>query len=998
MDVFDRSKFELGYENRFQRFQDLMRERVREVLLVASLYDSFILSEDGRLHEELLNQYLGLNLVTTPGITRVSNADEALRLGQNLKRFDLIIVTLRGHDRSIFDFAKKIRKQSPKVPIVPLAYDSRQLDALKHPKDVSGVEKAFVWQGDFRILLAIIKYIEDRKNVARDSQLVGVQSIILIEDSVRFYSSYLPLIYTELVRHTQNLISEGVNPAHILLRMRARPKILLCNRYEEAWNYYQNHHDTILGVISDIQFPRKGQPDPQAGFEFARNVGESHSDIPILLQSRDPGNREIAEGLGASFLLKDSPLLLKELRDFMQRNFSFGDFVFRLPDGTQVGQASDLKSLEEQIRSVPDESLLHHGKRNHFSNWLKARTEFWLADKLRPQKVTDYGTVDQLRQYLIECLHALRVERLRGIVVEYDRETFVEASSVARIGGGSLGGKARGLGFGNILIGAHELQDRFEGVRISIPPALVLATDVFERFLDQNQLRDFALGMNQNIQEEFLKAQLPEDAIESLQDFLESIHFPLSVRSSSLLEDSQHTPFAGVYNTYMIPNSHPETEVRLQQLLTAIKRVYASTFSANAKQYVKSTPCRLEEERMAVIVQELVGNRHQDRFYPDFSGVAKSFNFYPVSPMKASDGIAEVALGLGKAVVEDEQSLRFSPRYPQHLVQFSSVENTLKNSQREFWALELPGKAESAREIRFELSRFGIETAERDGVLNLLGSTYSHENHAIYDGVSRPGSRLVTFAPILKGKSFPLADILSSLLDLTQEAMGGPVEIEFAGNLSVPPDQPKEFYLLQMRPMVVDLETNLAGLGDSERGTVICQSPRVLGHGSIRDIRDLVVLDPTRFNRRHSAEAAREVARYNRELTSIDVPYVLIGMGRWGSSDPWLGIPVKWEDIWGARVIVEDGLKDLEVAPSQGTHFFQNITTSRVGYFTVGSGTNQGKLDWDWLSRQPALSETKYVRHLRLENPVAVVMDGETQEGLILLPDQSLKRRPARDS
>ncbi len=990
MDVFDRSKFELGYENRFQRFQDLMRNRVNEVLLVASLYDSFILSEDGRLHEQLLNQYLGLNLVSTPGITRVSNEAEALRLGQNLKRFDLIIVTLRGRDRSILDFAKKVRKQSPTVPIVPLAYDSRQLAALTRQNDLSGVEKAFVWQGDFRILLAIIKYIEDRNNVAQDSQLVGVQSIILIEDSVRFYSSYLPLIYTEVVRHTQSLIAEGVNPAHMLLRMRARPKILLCNSYEEAWNYYQNHHDTILGVISDIEFPRKRRSDPQAGFEFARNVGESHADIPILLQSRDPGNREIAEGLGASFLLKDSPLLLKELRDFMQRNFSFGDFIFRLPDGTKVGQARDLKSLEEQIRKVPNESLLHHGEQNHFSNWLKARTEFWLADKLRPQKVTDYQTVDQLRQYLIECLHALRVERHRGIVVEFDRETFVEASSVARIGGGSLGGKARGLGFGNILIGAHELQDRFEAVRISIPPTLVLATDVFERFLDQNELRDFALSSSRNTTKRFLKAQLPEDVVELLQGFLESVRFPLSVRSSSLLEDSQHTPFAGVYNTHMIPNSHPDTDVRLRQLLTAIRRVYASTFSANAKQYVKSTPFRLEEERMAVIVQELVGNRHQNRFYPDFSGVARSLNYYPVSPMKASDGIAEIALGLGKSVVEGEQSLRFSPKYPRHLVQFSSVENTLKHSQKEFWGLELPGEAESAEEMEFELSQFGLDTAAKDGVLNLLGSTYSHENHAIYDGLSRPGSRLVTFAPILKGKSFPLADILNSLLDLTEGAMGGPVEVEFAGNLSVPPGQPKQFYLLQMRPMVADLETDPVSPGDSNQGKVICRSPRVLGHGIIGNIKDLVVLDPTRFSREHSAVAAKEVARYNRELTSINAPYLLIGVGRWGSSDPWLGIPVKWEDIWGARVIVESGLPNLEITPSQGTHFFQNITTSRVGYFTVGAKKSQGMVDWDWLAQQQAVSEGKYARHLRFSDPLRVVMNGNSREGLILQPDQPL--------
>ncbi len=989
MKVYDQAEFELGYGSRFQRFQDLMRHRVREILLVSSLYDSFILSEDGRLYEELLSEYLGLNLTHMPGITRVSSGAGAIRIAQDLNRFNLIITTMRLEDMHALQFAEEVRKSGLDIPVVLLTYDNRELNELVKHHDLSDFERVFMWQGDFRILLAVIKYIEDRMNVDYDTHLVGVQSIILIEDSVRFYSSYLPMIYTELMRHTRSLISEGVNPAHMLMRMRARPKILLCDTYEEAWNNYERYHENILGVISDIQFPRGGESDPEAGFEFVRNVKTSHPDIPILLQSHDPENSKRASELGASFLLKNSPLLLRELGNFMKENLGFGDFVFRLPDGKEVGRAEDLKTLEEQLHKVPGESLLFHGERNHFSNWLKARTEFLLAHKLRPRKVSDYDSVDDIRNYLIECLHSLRVEQHRGIVVDYDRETFDEAERVARIEGGSLGGKGRGLGFASTLINTYHIKDKIKGVRISIPPSVVLSTDVFEQFLVQNELRDFAIGTSDDVEicRRFLKGSLPKHVVDSLASFLESSRFPLSVRSSSLLEDSQYIPFAGVYSTYMIPNNHKDTEARLEELLSTVKRVYASTFSTHAKTYFKPTPFRLEEEKMAVIIQKLVGVHHDNRFYPDFSGVARSYNFYPIAPVSAGDGIASVALGLGKTVVDGGRALRFCPKYPRHLVQFSTVEDALNYSQKDFWSLELPSetcKEDHTRE--FFLTQFELDTAEKDGTLNALGSTYSQENDAIYDGISRAGVRIVSFAQILKGDYFPLSEILELMLDLGGRGMNAPVEIEFAVNLSVPPGKPKEFYLLQMRPMVVSHEREQLEVDEPLAGEVICESSCVLGNGIINDIKDIVFVDADHFNRAESDIAAKEVTVFNYELTSRGAPYLLIGVGRWGSADPWLGIPVEWDDIWGAKVIVESDMKGLKVSPSQGTHFFQNIIASKIGYFTVNSALKGGTVNWAWLARQPVAGEKKYARHIHLDDPIVVVMNGHTQQGIIVKP------------
>jgi CheY-like chemotaxis protein len=986
--LFNEYEFEHGQSTRFRRFQDLMPYRVREILLVSSLYDSFILSEDGGFYESLLSQYLGLGLTHMPQITRVSRGSEAVALATAPNRFDLIITSLRAGDMHARDLAKKIKQVGVETPIVLLTYDSRELNDLVTTGDGNEFDKVFIWQGDFRIFLAIIKFIEDRKNVEPDTRLVGVQTIILIEDNVKFYSSYLPLIYTAVLEHTTALITEGINPAHRLLRMRARPKIILCSTYEEAWSYFETYHANILGVVSDIRFPRGGKPDENAGFDLARQIKMSHADIPVLLQSRDVSARAGAEDLGAQFLQKGSAVLLHELKKFMVQHFGFGDFIFRLRNGSVVGRASDLRSLEDQLYVVPDESLEFHGERNDFSIWLKARTEFLLAHRLRPVKLEDFETTSGLREHLISQLREHRREQHRGSIVDFDPDTFDELRSFARIGRGSLGGKARGLGFANSLINAYALERKFENVRVAVPPSVVLGSDVYDEFLEENDLLDFAIWSEDDdeITRRFLEAQLPEIYTEALNAFLYSMREPLSIRSSGLLEDSQFMPFAGVYGTNMIPNNHHDQEVRLKDLVEAIKRVYASTFYQPVKQYIKTTPYRLEEEKMAVIVQELVGVAHENRYYPDFSGVARSHSFYPIKPMTASDGIAAVALGLGKTVVEGGATVRFCPRFPRHIVHFSTVDDILKYSQKKFFALELPEPdAELVPGHTMMLKSCDLQDADEDGVLHYVGSTYSLQNHAIYDGVSRQGPRIVTFAPILKNDLFPLPQILDQLLGLCQQGMTGPVEIEFAVKTSVPSGRPSEFFLLQMRPMVIEQEFERLSILDTHPDDLICKSDVVLGNGAITDIHDVIVVDHQKFDRSKSVEVAAEIKALNNDLVNDHAPYLLIGVGRWGSADSWLGIPVRWEDINGARIIVEAGLKDIKVAPSQGTHFFQNITSSKIGYITISDQAGSF-IDWEWLAGQKAVKEAKFARHLHFNEPIKVFMDGHRRNAVILKP------------
>jgi len=980
------------FGNRIKNFQKVMRFKVRDILLVSSLYDFYLFEEDGRLYDLIRQEYQVFNLSHAPEIAHVSTGAEAIEIASE-NHFDLIITTLHVEDMHVTKLAEMIRQNGIDTPIIILAYDNQERKDLTTNYDTSIFERIFIWQGDYRILIGIIKYVEDKMNVANDTALAGVQVIILVEDNVKFYSSYLPLIYAEIFKQSQRLISEGVNLTHKFLRMRARPKILLCSTYEEAWDNFEKYREYILGIITDINFRYGGEKDSEAGIKFAKNVLASHSDIPILLQSSNADYEKSATEIGASFVLKGSPRLLHEVSEFMMNNFGFGDFIFRIPEGKQVGRANNLIALAEMLKIVPEESITFHAARNHFSNWMKARTEFWLAHRLRPRKVTDFASVEELRQDLINSINLFLEIRQKGIITDFSKDTFDPENSFARIGGGSLGGKARGLGFVNMLITNYDIANRFDDVRIYVPSAVVLGTEVFDQFMEENKLTNIALSTIDDIDliKIFLDAKFfPEEVLEQLKEFLEIVHNPLAVRSSSLLEDSQFQPFAGVYQTYMLPNSAEDSKQRLEELLQSIKCVYASTFFKAAKNYMKATQYRLEEEKMAVVIQKLVGTSRNERFYPDFSGVAKSYNFYPVAPQKSQDGIAMAALGLGKTVVDGGNSVRFCPKYPKHLLQFFSVIETVKSSQQDFYALDLKGKVNHATVETHDtlVKKYDLNAAEEDGSLGFVGSTYSPENDSVHDGISRKGKRVITFAPVLKNKIFPLPEILDLLLATGSWGMGTPIEIEFAVNMSVPKGKPKEFGMLQMRPLVLSREVEEIHFGKFNNNDLICLSDQVLGNGTINEIYDVVAVDFHKFDRAKSMETAIEVSQLNTKLIAQRRQYILIGVGRWGTLDPWLGIPVTWDQISGAAVIVESGFKDLSVTPSQGSHFFQNITSFRVGYFTVNSYKNTDFVDWDWLTAQKPAEELAFTRHLHFEKPIVIKMNGQQNKGIILKPEE----------
>ena len=986
-------KRSLGSGSRLRTFKDLGRYRVNDILLVSTLYDSFILSEDGQLSEVMLDEFLDLDLHHTPRLRRVSTGERALRIARDEGRYNLIISSMHVADMSAKTLAEKVEAAGLQTPVISLAYDIRDLSDVDVSQVGTKVDRVFLWQGDVRILLAIVKYVEDRMNVARDTGEMGVQAIIVIEDNVRFYSSFLPVIYTELMRHSHSLLPDGMNRSHKLMRIQARPKILLCGTYEEAWRYFDAHQDDVLGVISDVSFPKDGQMFKRAGVEFAKRVRELQPDVPIMLQSglHDLEIASEAASLGIPYVMKDSPTLLQELREFMKEGFGFGDFVFRTPDGAVVSVARDLRELESQLHVVPPESVAFHGERNHFSRWLKARTEFELAHFLRPRRVSDYETVEGLRETLIDALRSYRRQQHRGVVADFEAEMFEPESDFSRIGSGSLGGKGRGLAFVNFMLSDYDLEARFPEVQVSVPAAVVLATDIFDRTLEENNLRDFALESkdHQEVAKRFRKARFPHDVYQQLRDLLKRATYPLAIRSSSLLEDSQYQPFAGIYQTVMLSNDQEDLDVRVERLLAAIRTVYLSMFTGRTKSYLGASPYRLEEEKMAVIIQKVTGLTHGNRFYPDISGVARSHNFYPASPIKAKDGITAVALGLGATVVDGNVCFRFCPKYPQHVMQFSSVDDILRNSQRNFYGLELGRGGDALAtdiDTEFKLTQFGLEVAEQDGSLQFLGSTYSPENNAIYDGVAREGVRLVSFAPVLKHEIFPLANILELMLEIGRRATGSPVEIEFAANVKRSESSKSEFTILQLRPLALSRELVDMNIGSVEKKDLICSSQVVLGHGKVDDIFDIVVVSQDTFDRASTGEIAAEVGRLNADLVQQGIPYVLIGIGRLGSHEPWLGIPVTWDQIAGAKVIVEAGFENFKIRPSQGSHFFHNLTAFNVGYFTVNPESGEGIVDWSWLSAQPAVTELTYVRHLRLDRPITIKMNGKKSEGVILKP------------
>ncbi len=740
-----------------------------------------------------------------------------------------------------------------------------------------------------------------------------------------------------------------------------------------------------------ITILKKTDTETPSRLKLAAAVKAELKDIPILIQTSDQTIAEKVEKVDASYLFKNSPRLLYDLRKFMINHFGFGDFIFKTPDGKEVARASNLKELAKELKNISDESLLYHAEGNHFSKWLKARTEFWLAHQLRPRKVSDFASTEALREELIGAINGYIHDRSRGVISDFDKDSFDLYNSFARIGGGSLGGKARGLGFINSLIANYNVNNLIKGVTISVPSAVVIGADVFDSFMSENDLEIFALNETDDLKitNKFIDAPyFPQNVIEKLSGFLDIVQVPLAVRSSSLLEDSQFQPFAGVYETYMLPNSNEDKQVRLDELVQTIRCVFASTFHKKAKDYMKATSYRLEEEKMAVIVQRLVGVERNGKFYPNFSGVAKSYNFYPVPPQKSDDGIALVALGLGKTVVEGGNTVRFCPRFPKHLLQFFSTKETIKNAQQDFYALDLTGKLDhTPAEISDSMvKKYDLETAEKEDTLYQVGSTYSPENDAVYDGISRDGMRVVTFAPILKHDVFPLAETLNLLMGLGTWGMGSQIEIEFAVNLDVPKGKPKEFAMLQMRPLVISGEMEELSVDEYKEEDLVCHSDRVLGNGATENIHDIVFVDINKFDRGKSKEVAYEVSQLNSKLVEQKKPYILIGVGRWGSLDPWLGIPVTWDQISGAAAIVESGFADFNVTPSQGSHFFQNITSFKIGYFTVNSFIKVGFIDWDWLLKQTSVKELEFTKHLHFDKPFSIKINGHKNKGIITKP------------
>ena len=977
-------------EIQFEGFDNLMPSRVHDILLVSSLYDSFILREDGRLNELLISESQDLHLQQIPRITHVSSCREALELAKSEPRFNLILTNLAVGDMNAAQMAREIKEAGLQVPVVVLAYDYREVKKFIARNPVTDIERIFLWQGTPRVLIAIVKYIEDKWNVEHDTSMMGVPVVLVVEDNIRYYSSFLPLMYTELISQTRRVIQEGVNLANKLLRMRARPKILLTSNFEEAYLSAVRYQEHLLGIVSDVEFPHAGVLSADAGFELARGVHALVPDVPVVLQSSRTAFRQQAYAEGHSFLRKRSPTFLRDLRKVLTQQFAFGDFVFSTPDRAEVARAADLNSLEELLQTVPAESIAYHAQRNHFSRWLTARTEFALAEKFRPRKVSDFPSIEDLRRDLIDSIAEYRREQSDVLIGDFKPAAFQSGGSYfLRMGSGSLGGKARGLAFVRHLLHKRRFARRFPNVRVTVPPAAVVATDAFDRFLAENNLLDFAIHAadDSEIQQRFVEAALPASLVEDLRSYLGEARYPLAVRSSSLLEDSQYQPFTGVYETFMLGNQHKDDGYRLNQLSEAIKLVYASTFSRHAKAYVRATAFRLEEEKMAVILQQVVGSFFGPRFYPDFSGVARSRNFYPIPPMTFEDGIAAVALGLGRTVVDGGKCLAFCPRYPAHLVQFSSVDDFLSESQTDFWALSLTHPSEETSPASLREVRFSLDVAEADGTLAAVGSTYSADNDRITDGLSRPGVRVVTFAPILKYGALPLATLLDELVKDGEDAFGQPVEIEFAVRLPRQTGESAQFGFLQIRPLVLSRETEELKIGSVEPQLLMAQSNKVLGNGRVGNLQDVVVVDAQRFKRGESQEVARHVAYFNAKLTVENRPYLLVGVGRWGSNDSWLGIPVEWDEISGARVIVEAGFRDFRVTPSQGSHFFQNLSAFQVGYFTVNPDLGEGMVDWEWLAAQPAVEERGCVRHLRLAEPVTVLMNGHSGIGMILKPN-----------
>jgi CheY-like chemotaxis protein len=966
-------------DSRFKLFHKLMAKKVKRILLVSTPYDAWIMEEDCRLSERIINEYRGLNLSQPPILTWVSSAEEALGAVER-RDFDMVITMPRLADMDAYSLGRKIKAKVADLPVILLSHGD-----LIAKKDYAGritpqgIDRAFVWSGNTDILVAIIKSTEDRMNIEADARIAGIRVILFIEDSPAYLSSLLPILYRELVCQTQAVMEEGLNEEHRLLTMRARPKILVTDNYEEAVTLFEQFESNVLGVISDVRFSRDGRADKDAGMALLSRIKKDHFDIPLLLTSAFAENARLAAQIPAAFVDKKSPSLIAEVRAFFKQYLGFGDFVFRMPDGSEISRASNMRTLEEGLCGIPDASFEFHTRRNDFSRWFFARTETELAETVRPIRGRDFPDVASHRDFLITTIRSRRKQRQKGIVVKFDAQEFDHDTEFFRIGSGSIGGKARGLAFiASLLKRNHKIHERFDVTDIIVPQTLVITTEGFEDFVENNDLRHLSKAdlPDEKIAEAFVAAEFPQWMADDLAAYLAKVDYPLAIRSSSLLEDAQFRAYAGLYRTYMIANDHPDPTTRLDHLIQAIKLVYASTYYQAPKSFSKRVGHRTEEEQMAVIIQRLVGEQYHNYFYPAISGVAQSHNYYPFGHMKPDEGIATIALGLGKVVVEGEKTLRFSPKYPQLLPQHSTVEDILENSQRHFYCLKKEagchplGSNEEAGLERREVSNAIEETP-----MKVLASTYVPEEHRIRDTSLIPGHKVLTFAHVLKYKEYPLPELLTEALAMGQKGMGCPVEIEFSVNLCRDAHCRPQFAFLQIRPMTARAELLKVDISQPEIDKAFCYSSRALGNARRDEMFDIIYVRPDRFDPSLTPRIAQEIGKLNARLMNQGHRYLLVGPGRWGSADRWLGIPVTWNDISGVGAIVETASEKLRAEPSQGSHFFHNITTLGINYITVESG-GEDFFHWDWLTGLPLHGEDEHVAHVRLANPIILKVDG----------------------
>ena len=978
-------------------FKNLMTHRIFNVLIIANPYDAFMLEDDGRVDEKIFNEYTELGLRYPPTFTQVSTMVEASEV-LSTTSIDLVICMPGNADNDAFTVARAVKREFPDIPCVVLTPFSHGITQRIMNEDLSIFEYVFCWLGNTNLILSIIKLIEDKMNLEHDIDEAGVQMILLVEDSIRFYSSILPNLYSYILTQSQSFATEALNSHTATLRMRGRPKVVLARTYEEAMDYFVRFPENILGVISDCRFPKGGVKDSEAGLKLLSEFHRRAPFLPLIMESSETENAEKAEKLGFRFIDKNSKKMNIDLRNVMAEHMGFGDLIFRDPKThEEIRRIRNLKELQDNIFSIPNDSMLYHLSRNHVSRWLCARAIFPVSEFLKTVTLEKLRDVDQHRQIIFDAIVQYRHMKNVGTVAVFKRDRFDAYSHFARIGDGSLGGKGRGLAFLDNIIKTHPEFNEFEGVKVSIPKTVVLCTDVFDQFMDNNNLYQLALSdaPDEEILQAFIKAQLPDQFIDDFKTFFEAIRHPIAIRSSSLLEDSHYQPFAGIYSTYMIPYLDDKDEM-LRMLAAAIKSVYASVYFKDSKAYMTATRNVIDQEKMAVILQEVVGKQYGDHFYPNFSGVLRSINYYPLGYEKSEEGIASLALGLGKYIVDGGQTLRVSPYHPTQVLQTSDMEIALRQTQTQFYALDMKRVGVDFKvDDGFNILKLKVKDAENDGALNFIASTYDANDRVIRDGLYDGGRKIVSFNGVLRHGVFPLPELLKLSMHNGADSMRRPVEIEFACTLN--DDRTGEFYLLQIRPIADSkqvLDQDIMKIPDDK---CLLRSHNSLGHGVSDDIVDVVyVKTDENFTASDNPVVAMEVERINKKFLADGKNYVLVGPGRWGSSDSWLGVPVKWPHISAAKLIVETTLKNYSVDPSQGTHFFQNLTSFGVGYFTIDENKGMGFFRKEILDAMPAVEETPHVRHVRFSKPLHIMMDGMKQEGLVICDTEDAKGNDAR--